>query len=364
VTAFRGLPPIISAPGAANTLPDKLSGEILLVTDAGVVEAGLLAKLSHSNWPTLVQDIGEPTHEMIDELADYLRQHTPDWVVGLGGGSVLDVVKLASCVASGGHPCSDLTGEAPLPAPLCQRALLPTTAGSGSEATRTAVFKDSKGRKTWVQGEHLGCEMVVLDGEFTVGLPHQLSALSGLNTVANALEAFLSPRCCEFASSFCLQALNLAGLHLPLMLANLEDRKARQGMLIASFFAGVGLDLCGGGIAHAAAHAASTITGCNHSVGVVWATPVSIYWSLPNAPERYARAARALAFDSYSSIMQAWRGVEQHCGELPQPSGLTEVELKAALQLPENASMLRNNPHPVGPGEFDEMVELLLVHTD
>ena len=363
MTALRGLPRIISRPGAADTLPYELEGEVLLVTDLGVAEAGLLSKLAHSNWSTLVQDVGEPTHEMVDELASFLREQTPDWVVALGGGSGMDVVKLASCVASSESSASTFVEGAALPEPLCKRAMVPTTAGTGSEVTRTAVFKDEKDHKTWAWGDHLGSELVVLDGEFTVGLPHQVTALSGMDAVAHALEAFMSPRCCEFASSFCLQALSLAGFHLPVVLNSPQDMKARQGMLVASLFAGVGIDLCGTGIAHAAAHAAATTGGSGHAAGVIWAMPTAIYWNLPHAPERYSRAARALASDSYTSIMQGWMNVLQHCGELPRPTELTEVGLKGALQLPENAPMLRNNPRQVGPEDLDELVELLLEQT-
>ena len=239
MTALRGLPPIISRPGAADTLPYELEGEVLLVTDQGVADAGLLSKLSHSQWATLVQESGEPTHEVIDELASYLRGHSPDWVVGLGGGSVMDVVKLAACVAGGEESTNVYAEGAPLPQPHCKRAMIPTTSGTGSEVTRTAVFKNAEGRKTWAWGEGLGCEMVILDAEFTVGMPHQVSCLSGMDAVAHALEAFMSPKCCEFATSFCLQALSLAGTHLPVVLNSPRDMKARQGMMVASLFAGV-----------------------------------------------------------------------------------------------------------------------------
>jgi alcohol dehydrogenase class IV len=360
LTALRGLPPIISRPGAADTLPYELQGEVLLVTDQGVADAGLLAKLSHSNWSTLVQESGEPTHEVIDELAAYLREHSPDWVVGLGGGSVMDVVKLAACVAGSEHSANTYAEGAPLPNPHCKRAMIPTTAGTGSEVTRTSVFKDVNGRKTWAWGDGLGCEMVILDSEFTVGMPHHITCLSGMDAVAHALEAFMSPRCCEFASSFCLQALSLAGTHLPVVLNSPRDMKARQGMMVASLFAGVGIDLCGTGIAHAAAHAAATVTGSGHAAGVIWAMPTAIFWNLPHAGERYARAARSLASDSFTSIMQAWRGLLVHGGEIPVPEGLDAQNLKQALQSPENASMLSNNARQVGPGDLDELVELLL----
>jgi alcohol dehydrogenase class IV len=360
LTALRGLPPIISRPGAADTLPYELEGEVLLVTDKGVAEAGLLAKLSHSDWSTLVQDSGEPTHEVIDELAAYLREHSPDWVVGLGGGSVMDVVKLAACVAGDEANTSSYAEGALLPRPHCKRALVPTTAGTGSEVTRTAVFKDSDGRKTWAWGEGLGCEMVILDGEFTVGMPHRVTCLSGMDAVAHALEAFMSPRCCEFASSFCLQALSLAGTHLPVVLNSPRDMKARQGMMVASLFAGVGIDLCGTGIAHAAAHAAATVSDIGHAAAVIWAMPTAIFWNLPHAGERYARAARSLASEPYASIMQAWHGVLEHGGELPVPEGLTVQSLTEALRSPENAPMLGNNARQVGPEDLDELVKLLL----
>lgn len=361
MTALKGLPHIISRPGAADTLPYELEGDVLLVTDQGVADAGLLSKLSHSGWSTLVQESGEPTHEVVDELAAYLRERAPDWVVGLGGGSVMDVVKLAACVAGGEESAqSYVEGASPLPRALCKRAFVPTTAGTGSEVTRTAVFKDNQGRKTWAWGENLGCDMVVLDGEFTVGLPRLGTCLSGMDAVAHALEAFMSPRCCEFASSFCLQALSLAGTHLPIVLNSPKDMKARQGMLVASLFAGVGIDLCGTGVAHAAAHAAATVSGFGHAAGVVWAMPTAIFWNLPHAGERYARAARALASDSYTSIRQAWLGILQHGGEMPKPDGLTAENLKQALQSAENAPMLGNNARQVKAEDLDELVGLLL----
>lgn len=361
MTALRGLPRIISRPGAADTLPYELEGEVLLVTDQGVADTGVLSKLSHSNWPALVQEVGEPTHEAIDELAEYLRESTPDWVVALGGGSVMDVVKLASCLASEKHPLSSYShGAIPLPPPLCRRACIPTTVGTGSEVTRKAAFQDQAGQKAWLSSEHVGSELIVLDGEFTFGMDKLTSSISGLCTVAHALEAFMSPKCCELTSGFCLQALSLAGLHLPVVQSSPNDMKARQGMLVASLFAGVGLDLCGGGLAFAAAAAAQQAVGMPPAAAVVWATPAAIFWNQPNASERYSRAARSLASDSFTQIMQAWRTLA-HLGEShPQPEGLTVEVLKGILSTPEFSTMLTNSPRQVGPNDLDEWVELLL----
>lgn len=357
VLRFRGVPPILHGPGASSKLHSELQGKLLLVSDPGLHKAGVLGQLGVEAKVHLLEQ-GEPKVEVLDQLAEAIRKECPDWTVGVGGGSVLDTVKLASCVAADNQPTESYAlCAADLPRATTKRVLIPTTSGTGSEVTRTSIFTDTRGHKVWAWGSQLGADLVVLDATLTLGLPRLLTCLTSLDAVAHALESFVSPRCDLLGSSFCLQALRLAGTHLPNLARRLDNLEARQGMLLASTFAGLGIDLFGTGVAHAGSHAAATAVGSGHAEGVVWAMPVALRWNRES--ERYAQAAKVL-LPGCHDIEKAWSELREPWGSLPRPQKLTLPALVEALAAAENRPMLDNNHRPVGEKQLEELATLLL----
>lgn len=360
MTHFPGLAPIISGPDSAQALAEELEGAVLLVTDEGIKGAGLVEQLPSADWELYLQGPGEPKDKTVDKLAEHLRQASFDWVVGLGGGSVLDVVKLAACVAEGAEPTEHYQEcRHPLPRAGVKRALLPTTAGTGSEVTRTAIFTDERGHKTWAWGAEIGADLVVLDASLTLGLPHKMTCLTSLDAAAHALESYLSPKASPFVESFCLQSLSLVGAALRAVLKSGQHVEARQDLLLASMLAGVGIDLCGTGIAHAGSHAAGTAVGSGHAEGVVWAMPAAYEWNKAAAAEKYSKVA-ALLEPGETDFGRAWKRLVADCGSLPKPQGLSSEALSTALLEPENRPMLDNNPQSVNESDIAQLTSYLL----
>ncbi len=143
---------------------------VVLISDAGVAAAGITDRVKtilerRGREVAVFSDLdGEPSSAAVDEAADMVRGLGQPVVVGLGGGSALDVAKLAAVIAGEDRPAEDYALRArSFPEPALKRIMIPTTAGTGSEVTRTAVFATRDGRKVWAWGDELKPELVILE---------------------------------------------------------------------------------------------------------------------------------------------------------------------------------------------------------
>ncbi len=263
-------------------------------------------------------------------------------VVGVGGGSVLDLAKMAALpVYEKGIEHYALQRN-PLPGPQAHLVLVPTTAGTGSEWTRTGVFTDRLGRKSWVWGEELRGELSVFDAELNVRLPHDLTLYCGLDALAHAVEAATGQGAAHLPKSVARMAAGEILNHLPRVLEQPDNLKSRQALLHASAFAGYAIDCCGTGLAHALAHALGTLTGMPHGQAVALGMRVALKW---NRPETYR------GLPSVQEIYDKY--------PVEPPPELNLADLVDVLGGEENAPMLANNARPVKPYQFQAIAELL-----
>ncbi|MGD1973091.1 MAG: iron-containing alcohol dehydrogenase, partial [Desulfobacterales bacterium] len=245
---------------------DPKSSQIMVIGDVGIARAGILDRirsiLAWSEYDVTVfsELTGEPQAAVIDQVAAVLRRLDHPVVVGVGGGSALDVAKLAAVIAKDTILAEDYALCArPLPQPGLKRILIPTTAGTGSEVTRTAVFTTCKENKVWAWGHELLPEMVLLDPSLTVSLPAEITAATGLDAMVHAIEACTCQNRNPMADALGLHAIRLAGRHLLDAIEKPADIEARSGMLVASTLAGFSFAQTGTGGAHAIGHALATI---------------------------------------------------------------------------------------------------------
>ena len=175
----------------------------------------------------------------LDTAAKLIRTARPSVVVGLGGGSALDVAKLATVLASAdqGAEYYALTAN-PLPPKAANIVLLPTTAGTGAEVTRTAVFTNSGNQKVWAWGHELAADFVILDPELTLSLPDSLTAATGLDAMVHAIEACIVKKSHSLVRSFALHAIRLGIHNLEKAIEHPQDLDVRANLLIASTLAG------------------------------------------------------------------------------------------------------------------------------
>lgn len=284
----------------------RLAGEgepVLLVADpglnAGIEHVAGLLKAGGSQVSLFTDIRSDPLARQIDATAEQARIAGAKIVVALGGGSTLDSAKLAAACAVSGQPSAhyQLAGN-PLPHNPLPTICLPTTAGTGSEATRVSVYTLETGEKVWAWGDALRPSLSILDPRLTVGLPPHLTAATGVDALVHAIEAMTIRRANIMNDGVCLQAIRLVVKHLPRAVAQGDDLEARQAMQIAACLAGQAIDNSGTGIAHAIGHALGAIGHVHHGRAVGLSLRAAIGWNAEASPERHAQVARAMGVPS------------------------------------------------------------------
>lgn len=247
---FLTTPQIVLREGAAAKLPAlfRQSGarHVALVTDAGLVRAGLIApvaaRLREAGFEVTIRDdvVPDPPETMVLDMVSQLRGGAVDAVLGLGGGSAMDTAKLVAYLLRSPAPLEDLYGIGKALGQRLPLVLAPTTAGTGSEVTPISIVTTPGGEKKGVVSQRLLPDASVLDPLLTLGLPPEVTAATGIDAMVHAIEAFTSARLKNpLSDMLAKQALTLLSTNLPKVLADGQDAEARGAMLLGSCLAGM-----------------------------------------------------------------------------------------------------------------------------
>jgi hypothetical protein len=251
--AIAGLPDDIAACGMANPL---------LVTDAGVVGAGLAARVKAlmprgDGTPVFDGTPSNPTEEATDLAVDAYKAQACDGVVAVGGGSPMDLAKAVALLATHGGALRDyvhiLGGGPRITARIAPVIAIPTTSGTGSEVGRGAVMGFRDGRKMSVISPHLVPRRAVCDPELTLGLPPFLTAATGMDALTHGVECFISNVANPPAGAIALEAARLAARAIETATRDGGNRAARHDMMMASMMGAMAFQK-GLGAVHALAH--------------------------------------------------------------------------------------------------------------
>jgi alcohol dehydrogenase len=235
--------------GAAR-LGERLAGRFpqrraLVVTDAGLVGAGLLGpvrdSLEASGFSVAVFDgvVADPPENILMACVAQARDADIDIVIGLGGGSSLDVAKLASVLVRTPQPLAGMYGIGKVQGERAALVLVPTTAGTGSEVTNISVLTTGATTKMGVVSPQLFADFVLLDAELTLGLPASHTAATGIDAMVHAIEAYTSRhRKNPISDALAREALRLLGANLVRACQDGRDRPAREAMLLGACLAG------------------------------------------------------------------------------------------------------------------------------
>ncbi len=247
---FRASPEIRFGPGKSREIGARMAamgvGRVLLVTDPGVIGAGLAdaaedglaeAGVAVTLWTDVVAD---PPEAKILAAAQAGRAAEVDGVIGLGGGSPMDTAKLAALLLGAEQPLEEAYGVERARGPRLPLALAPTTAGTGSEVTPIAIVTTGAAEKKGVVSQVLMPDLAVLDPSLTLGLPAPVTAATGIDAMVHAIEAMTS-KAKKNPLSDCLarEALARLGPNLPRAVATPEDLEARGAMLLGACLAGL-----------------------------------------------------------------------------------------------------------------------------
>jgi len=302
-SVFQTVPRIVMGPDSVRGLGDevrRLGGRrVAVITDPGLVRAGLhepaLYSLRRAGLePALFQEVSpDPPLEIIPRSTVFVRESRADLIVGLGGGSSLDVAKATAIGCTNPGPMEAYAGVNLVPRPGLPTVLIPTTAGTGSEATCVAVLSDTANKvKIGVFSEFLFARLALLDPRLTLGLPAAMTAATGLDALIHALESYTGRQATFLTEPLALAALELAARYLRRACADGSDLEARTGMLRASLLAGMAFTNTQCAAAHACSMALGGAFHIPHGVATALMLPAAMRFNLPAAPEKFSRIAQ------------------------------------------------------------------------
>lgn len=374
--SFLGINAVSFGVGRVERLAEDIAelkretSEVLVISDAGVAKVGITDRirrvLERSGYDVTVfsELAGEPDAATVDHAVRILNRLADPMVVGVGGGSALDVAKLAAVIAKDEFPTEDyaLCARA-FPKPRLKRIMIPTTAGTGSEVTRTAVFTTSKGNKVWAWGHELLPDLVLLDPCLTVSLPADVTAVTGLDAMVHAIEACTCRNRNPMADALGLHAIRLAKQHLMAAIEKPADIDARSGMLVASTIAGSAFAQTGTAAAHSIGHALATIAGIPHGRAVTIGMEALLSWNAEASPEAHAAVAEALGCSkSADQCAPAFRALVERSGVDRSLAGkdIEPETLSRVMMSPENLPMIENNARPISKDDALELCRRIL----
>ncbi|CDZ33786.1 Alcohol dehydrogenase, iron-dependent [Neorhizobium galegae bv. officinalis] len=369
VFTFATVPQIIAGPGCIARLSELttlLESRVLVISDDGVVKAGLvqpaLASLANSGAETSLFTgvVADPPEAIIHAAVAQAIEFGATGVLGIGGGSSLDVAKLVALLCRSGELLDDIYGVGKVRGQRLPLVLVPTTAGTGSEVTPISIVTTGAHEKKGVVSPMLLPNAALLDAELTLGLPPAVTAATGIDAMVHAIEAFTSASANNNPVSRALakEALRLLGANIEIAVMNGTDLAARQAMLLGAMLAGQAFANSPVAAVHALAYPIGGRYHVPHGLSNSLVLPHVLRFNATACGDAYAELAPCL-YPHLEPAGQAQRisGFIEGLATLPVrlnlPVRLRDVGIpKDGLRLlAENAMeqtrLLINNPHTV-----------------
>ncbi|WP_134679038.1 iron-containing alcohol dehydrogenase [Paracoccus ravus] len=238
---------------------------------------------------------GEPDIACLDAALAAAREAQPDLVVGLGGGSVMDLAKLVAAIWDSGETLEQIAGPNRVAGRRTLLAQIATTAGTGSEAGIRALITDpGKGAKIAVESPYLLADLAVLDPELTFTVPPAVTAATGIDAMAHCVEAFTNKNAHPVIDDYARMGIDLVGRYLARAVADGTDTEAREGMMLASFYGGICLGPVNTAAGHALAYPLGTLLHLPHGLANAIIFPHVLAFNESVAEAKTAEVTRAL----------------------------------------------------------------------
>ncbi len=363
----------------------------LVITDKTLVDAGLVdqvsAPLADAGVQVEVFDGGtpEPPFHAVNDAVAMAGDVKPDLLLGLGGGSNMDIAKAAAVVLAHGGAVKDYAGDQVVPGPIFPLILLPTTSGTGSEVTAASVLCDpDSGGKFGILSNYLRPRIAIVDPMLTVSCPPKVTAASGIDALTHAIEAYTAIDNENFplpsgertvyqgrhplADVLAERAIELVGRHLRRAVENGNDLEAREGMALAAMLAGMAFSNVGVAVVHALEFALNQVAHTPHGVGCGLLLPYVMRFNAPARLTQTSRIAELLGeatsgLDAETAADRAITAVERLKSDIGIPASLSEVGVRAD-QVPEMAKaaftvkrILRVSPRPVTQDDLELILQ-------
>jgi len=359
----------------------RLGQRALVVTDerlAGAPEFGKMMALLENRGLTVRIDAGtlpDVPEDSARHAAAAARSFAPDVVIGIGGGSCLDVAKcIARLLSHGGAPF-DYYGELKVPGPTLPVIAVPTTAGTGSEVTPVAVLSDTqRSLKVGISGPYLIPVASICDPELTLSCPASLTAIAGADALTHAIEAFTAVRRTAtpgltqervfigknaLSDHFALNAISLLWNGLEAAYIDGRNSTARARVMLGATYAGLAFGVAGTAAAHAIQYPVGAVTHTAHGAGVACLLPWVMQWNRPAIEAELEEMALRMGLPNASAVIPAVSGLFSRIG-IPSTLaalGLSEDSLEwVAEQSCGIERLIQNNPRALPPSDMRKLL--------
>jgi alcohol dehydrogenase len=349
----------VNATGQIGDLLAELGGRrVFLVADPGLKQAGIIKRitvlLDAGKIPYTLYDkvTPEPGLKLADQAVKLAKKHKADCVVGLGGGSALDIAKAVSILLTNGGKAEDYLGLGKIKRQGVPKIMIPTTAGTGAEVTFTAVFINEKtNSKGGMNGDPLYPDAAILDPALTLSLPPHVTAATGIDAFTHALEAFVSTQAHAISDMYALQAIRLISNNLGMAYANGSNLEARSAMLMGSLLGGKALATAGVGLVHAMAYPLGGMFNTAHGLANAVLLPYVVEYNIIGSPEKFATVARVMGYETEGLPLReaaslAVEAIHQLNADVGIPGSLADCNIPAG-KIPEMAKIALTVTRPV-----------------
>ena len=330
---------------ATRELCEAIAGlgfdRVLVVTDAGLVEVGLAARVTDAlttcgvKWSLYDGVQPDPTFAQVDAGLERLRADGCDAVLALGGGSPMDAAKVIAASGGTGLAPAALEGRFKVRRPPLPLFAVPTTAGTGSEVTFAAVVSDTDTHtKKFFVDPNLLPQMAALDPTLMLGLPPQITAATAIDALTHAVESWIAVTATPQTEAYARVAVRLIFEQLPNAYSDGSNLAARKAMALAAYYAGLAFTRTSVGYVHAIAHNLGARYGTPHGLANALGLPHVLEFSKPDAGERLARLADVIGLAGASDAEKADAFI----------AGVVELERKVGI--PSTLDVLRAEDVP------------------
>ncbi|MFD2055425.1 iron-containing alcohol dehydrogenase [Mesorhizobium calcicola] len=368
----------------------RLGRRALVCTDERFAATGpfgeIVAALRAASIDVFVHDrvLPDVPRDTVAVCVEEAREFAPDMVIGIGGGSCLDLAKCAALLISHGGQLQDYYGEFKVPGPTLPLIAVPTTAGTGSEVTPVAVISDpDRTLKVGISSPYLIAAAAICDPELTMTCPPGLTAIAGADALTHAIEAFTAVRRgtdpglpqkhvfigkTALTDHFALLAIKLLGRSLETAYRQPSDEDARADVMMGALAAGCAFGTAGTAAAHAVQYPVGAITHTAHGLGVATMLPYVMKYNRTAAATEMAEIANALSLDGRgrtpdemadATIGEVSRlfgaiGITPSLAELGLPAEKLDWTAQQAIGI---ERLIKNNPRPFDLGSMRRLVQ-------
>lgn len=304
--------------GEAAPLLKKMGNKAFIVTGRHVAVSDMMKQLTvlldENGIDCVIFDgiTGEPTDTMIENGVEMLKSSGCDFIIGIGGGSPLDSAKAIAAMAVNEGSIADYNGKE-ITGEILPLAAIPTTAGTGSEATKFTVITDSeKGIKMLLKGDVLVPKLAIVDSSFTVGAPKSVTSATGLDALTHAVEAYTSRKAFSMTDTLAVSAVKRIMKYLPIAYKEPDNSLAREQMSIAALEAGICINNSSVTIVHGMSRPIGALFHVPHGMSNAMLLKECLSFAVSGAYEKFANLGRetGVASDSDSDETAAEKFID------------------------------------------------------